>query len=195
MATITTHVPTGTHHFRNGVLAAIAALAVAAVVVVTISVVDSDSSTESNTTPDALVEDVSEAAAADLNLSRQGQANSTAATGVEPTIKTSDQVRAEFEAQLREDFVPPPAKVKTADEVRAEFEAELRAQQPEPVEFKTSDQIRAEFETELAQKAALKVKNSDQIRAEFEAELRASRTPQLTPFEEAMLTREAQGGN
>ena len=190
MATITTHIPSGTNHVRNALVAVLAALVVTGVIVTAWTVVDSESSSDgsSGTVTGSVAEDVSAASAADLNLSRQGQATSTVETGTTGAIKNSDQIRAEFEAELAENFVPPPAPVKTSDEVRAEFDALLRAQNPSPAPVKTSDEVRAEFEIEMAQKAAHDIKNSDQIRAEFDAQLRgASPAENPTPLEEIRM--------
>jgi hypothetical protein len=106
---------------------------------------------------------------------------------VTPSVKSADQVQAEFETGLLEQRAATTfsTTVKSPDQVRAEFEAALREQSAignTMPSVKSADQVRAEFEAGLreqraASRAPISVKPADQVRTEFETWLRDQLRP------------------
>lgn len=102
-----------------------------------------------------------------------------------PAVKSSDQVRAEFDASLRDEQAAKTfsTSVKSPDQVRAEFEDYLREQSSvQSRSIKSADDVRAEFETELrlqraASREPVAVKSADEVQVEFETWLRDQLRP------------------
>ena len=149
MATITTPVPSSSHHIRTAALAAIALLITVGAATTVWAVADTGPGTEGNVATTPLKSSDQLRAEFDTYLRDQ-----RAATTYSTSVKSPDQVQVEFEAWLRDqsasgDVTPS---VKSSDQVRAEFDTYLRHQRAAsmtPVSVKSADQVQVEFETWL----------------------------------------------